>query len=72
MIVNNMLWFAGFSHPSGEPAHIGFVIPIVVKMNEWSALRVMSSWGIRYIESAFARLTMTQAQNVHFPYKIRG
>lgn len=30
----------------------------VRKMNEWSALRVMSSWGLRYIESAFARLSM--------------
>lgn len=29
----------------------------VRKMNEWSALRVMSSWGYRYLESAFARIT---------------
>lgn len=33
----------------------------VKKMNEWSALRVMSSWCLRYIESAFARLTMARA-----------
>lgn len=33
----------------------------VQKMNEWSALRVMSSWGFRYIESAFARLTLARA-----------
>ncbi len=33
----------------------------VQKMNEWSALRVMSSWGLRYIESAFTRLTMARA-----------
>lgn len=32
----------------------------VRKMNEWSALRVMSSWGFRYIESTFARLTMVR------------
>lgn len=33
----------------------------VRKMNEWSAFRVMSSWGLRYIESAFARLTLVRA-----------
>ena len=33
----------------------------VHKMNEWSALRVMSSWGYRYIESAFTRLAMARA-----------
>lgn len=33
----------------------------VKKMNEWSALRVMSSWGLRYIESAFVRLKLTRA-----------
>lgn len=32
----------------------------VKKNNEWSALRVMSSWGFRYIESAYARLTMAR------------
>ncbi|GAB4402434.1 MAG: CehA/McbA family metallohydrolase [Anaerolineales bacterium] len=29
----------------------------VRKMNEWSALHVMSSWGIRYLESAFIRMS---------------
>lgn len=29
----------------------------VRKMNEWSALRVISSWGIRYLESAFIRMS---------------
>ncbi len=29
----------------------------VRKLNEWSAIRVVSSWGFRYIESTFARLT---------------
>ena len=33
----------------------------VRKMNEWSALRVMSSWCLRYVESAFARLAMARA-----------
>lgn len=33
----------------------------VRKMNEWSAVRVISSWGLRYIESTFARLTMARA-----------
>ncbi|MCB0101544.1 MAG: PHP domain-containing protein [Anaerolineales bacterium] len=33
----------------------------VHKLNEWSAFRVISSWGFRYIESAFARLTMVRA-----------
>jgi predicted metal-dependent phosphoesterase TrpH len=33
----------------------------VCKMNEWSAVRVISSWGFRYIESTFARLTMVRA-----------
>jgi len=33
----------------------------VRKMNEWSALRVMSSWCFRYVESAFARLAMARA-----------
>lgn len=33
----------------------------VRKMNEWSAIRVLSSWGLRYIESAFARLTLVRA-----------
>ena len=27
------------------------------KQKEWSALRVLGSWGIRYIESAFVRMT---------------
>lgn len=41
----------------------------VRKMNEWSAIRVLGSWGFRYLESAFARLSLvsqvqsqTQAQ----------
>ncbi|MCB9111873.1 MAG: PHP domain-containing protein [Anaerolineales bacterium] len=29
----------------------------VRKMNEWSAFRVMSSWGFRYLEGMFMRLT---------------
>lgn len=33
----------------------------VKKLNEWSPLRVISSWCFRYIESAFARLTMAHA-----------
>ena len=33
----------------------------VKKMNEWSALRVMSSWGLRYIESTFVRLKLVRA-----------
>jgi len=33
----------------------------VHKLNEWSAFRVISSWGFRYIESSFARLTMARA-----------
>ena len=33
----------------------------VRKLNEWSALRVMSSWGLRYLESSFARLAMARA-----------
>ena len=33
----------------------------VRKMNEWSAFRVMSSWGFRYIESAFVRLKLVRA-----------
>jgi predicted metal-dependent phosphoesterase TrpH len=33
----------------------------VRKMNEWSAFRVMSSWGLRYIESAFVRLKLARA-----------
>ena len=33
----------------------------VKKLNEWSALRVMSSWGLRYLESSFARLAMARA-----------
>ncbi|MBL8061914.1 MAG: PHP domain-containing protein [Anaerolineales bacterium] len=33
----------------------------VRKMNEWSPLRVISSWGFRYIESAFTRLAMARA-----------
>lgn len=33
----------------------------VRKMNEWSALRVMASWTLRYAQSAFARLTMARA-----------
>ncbi len=33
----------------------------VRKMNEWSAFRVIGSWGLRYVESAFARLTMARA-----------
>jgi predicted metal-dependent phosphoesterase TrpH len=33
----------------------------VKKMDEWSALRVMSSWGLRYLESAFARLKLARA-----------
>jgi hypothetical protein len=28
----------------------------VKKRNEWSAFRVISSWGLRYLESAFVRL----------------
>jgi hypothetical protein len=27
------------------------------KQKEWSALRVLGSWGIRYVESAFVRIT---------------
>ena len=30
----------------------------VRKMNEWSAVRVLGSWGFRYLESAFARLSL--------------
>lgn len=26
------------------------------KMNEWSALRVIGNWGLRYVESAFTRM----------------
>lgn len=33
----------------------------VRKMNEWSPFRVMSSWGLRYLESIFARLTLVRA-----------
>jgi predicted metal-dependent phosphoesterase TrpH len=33
----------------------------VRKMNEWSAFRVMSSWGVRYIESTFVRLKLARA-----------
>ena len=33
----------------------------VKKLNEWSAIRVMSSWGLRYIESAFVRLKLARA-----------
>ena len=33
----------------------------VRKLNEWSAFRVISSWGLRYIESAFVRLKLAQA-----------
>lgn len=33
----------------------------VRKLNEWSPLRVMSSWGFRYLESAFTRLVMARA-----------
>ncbi len=33
----------------------------VRKMNEWSAFRVISSWGLRYVESAFARIAMARA-----------
>ena len=33
----------------------------VRKLNEWSAFRVISSWGFRYVESAFARLAMARA-----------
>jgi hypothetical protein len=32
----------------------------VRKMNEWSAFRVISSWGLRYVESAFARLAIAR------------
>lgn len=28
----------------------------VRKMNEWSAFRVIGSWGLRYVESAFVRM----------------
>jgi predicted metal-dependent phosphoesterase TrpH len=31
----------------------------VRKQNEWSAFRVLSSWGLRYVRSAFTRLTGT-------------
>ncbi len=35
----------------------------VRKINEWSAFRVLGSWGIRYLESTFARLSLlSQAQ----------
>lgn len=33
----------------------------VKQFNEWSAFRVISSWGLRYVESAFARLAMVRA-----------
>lgn len=33
----------------------------VRKLNEWSAFRVLSRWGIRYMESAFTRLAMARA-----------
>ena len=33
----------------------------VRKRKEWSACRVISSWGLRYIESAFVRLKLAQA-----------
>ncbi len=33
----------------------------VRKMNEWSPFHVISTWGIRYIESAFTRLAMARA-----------
>lgn len=33
----------------------------VRKLNEWSAARVMISWGLRYAQSAFARLTTARA-----------
>jgi hypothetical protein len=29
----------------------------VRKQKEWSAFRVLGSWGIRYMESAFIRVT---------------
>jgi len=29
----------------------------VRKMNEWSAIRVLGSWGLRYISSALIRMT---------------
>ncbi|MBM4425936.1 MAG: PHP domain-containing protein [Chloroflexi bacterium] len=32
----------------------------VRKMNEWSAFRVISSWGLRYIESSFARFSLAR------------
>lgn len=32
----------------------------VKKMKEWSALRVLSSWGLRYLESAFTRLKLAR------------
>lgn len=32
----------------------------VRKMNEWSAIRVLGSWGLRYIESAFARFSLAR------------
>lgn len=34
---------------------------VVRKVNEWNAFRVLSSWGIRYMESAFARLAIARA-----------
>ncbi|NWF63593.1 MAG: PHP domain-containing protein [Chloroflexi bacterium] len=33
----------------------------VRKINEWSPFRVIGSWGVRYLESAFTRLTMAWA-----------
>lgn len=33
----------------------------VRKQNEWSTLQILSNWGIRYAESAFARLAMARA-----------
>jgi predicted metal-dependent phosphoesterase TrpH len=33
----------------------------VRKQNEWSTLQIMSNWGIRYAESAFARIAMARA-----------
>lgn len=33
----------------------------VKKTNEWSAFRVISSWGLRYLESAFTRLKLARA-----------
>jgi hypothetical protein len=32
----------------------------VRKMNEWSAIRVLGSWGLRYVESTFARFSLAR------------